>query len=76
MKVYTISEDGLQPAHDAKPGTLSFIFDGCIVSGWPLQDEEHPLVDPDLWEGNSDVSLGKFHGVKKYVIFDKPLWEL
>ena len=77
MKVYSITEDGIQHAQDAKPGTLAFIFDGCILSGWPLKNAEgYENASDSCWEGNSDVSFGKFTGVKKYVIFDKPLWEL
>lgn len=69
MKVYEVEKDGYP--EDWQPGTLAFIFDGCIVSGWPLENGN--------WTADSDVGRhGEFHkdAVKKYVIFDKPVWEM
>lgn len=69
MKVFDVEKDGYPK--DWVPGTLAFIFDGCIVSGWPLENGN--------WEANSDVGRqGQFDkdAVKKYVVFDKPIWEL
>jgi hypothetical protein len=74
VKLCTIAEDGL-PDMDALTGRVAFIFDGCVVSGWPL----YPKYSNDVedWEADTDVGInGTFKGVKKYLIFDKPLWEL
>ena len=74
MKVYSIEKDGL-PDMDNLTGRVAFIFDGCIVSGWPLHGIDGH--DKDEWEADSDVGhTGVFYGIKKYVVFDKPVWEL
>lgn len=70
MKVFEIEKNGL-PNMDKLTGRVAFIFDGCIVSGWPLENGN--------WEANDDVGRpGQFSkdSVKKYVVFDKPIWEL
>lgn len=74
MKVYTIKENGL-PDMDNLTGRVAFIFDGCIVSGWPLFGIGNHTEDE--WEADSDVGrLGVFAGVEKYVVFDVPVWNL
>lgn len=81
MKVYEIEKDGL-PDMDQLTGRVAFIFDGCIVSGWPLNNLHlkypgSPAYGPDCWEANSDVGRSAvFTGVKKYVVFDVPVWDL
>lgn len=73
MKVYTIKQDGL-PNMDKLVGRVAFIFDGSIVSGWPLRPDNDGNV---LWEADEDVGRhGVFNGVEKYVVFDVPVWEL
>ncbi len=68
IKVHEIATDGL-PDMEALAGRVAFIFDGCIVSGWPL-DGAGPAV---LWEANSDVgSTRPFAGVTHWVEFP---WE-
>jgi hypothetical protein len=48
IKVHEIAVDGLPPNDDALIGRLAFLFDGCIVSGWPLRREENPeLYTPE-----------------------------
>jgi hypothetical protein len=70
MKVVNIAVDGLPNMDDPKLiGRVAFIFDGCVVSGWPLPNGN--------WEANDDVGLKtQFSGVKKYIIFDEPIWML
>lgn len=76
MKVYSIEKHGL-PDMSNLVGKVAFIFDGCIVSGGPLRGEEdYENAPDDLWEGNSDVSFGKFSGVKYYVVFDTEVWNI
>jgi hypothetical protein len=85
MKVFDIEKDGLPDMNDQNlVGRVAFIHDGCIVSGWPLYnihleypERKLPIYGKDAWEANSDVSIVKpFVGVKKYVIFDVPVWDL
>lgn len=61
--LHPIATDGLPdvPALMAAHRDVAFIFDGCVVSGWPLDpaSEDYPY-DPDeydgiLWEANTDV---------------------
>lgn len=47
IKVRKIAEHGL-PDMDKLVGRVAFIFDGCIVSGWPLD----PDGDEIPWEAN------------------------
>lgn len=72
MKVFDIEKDGIYDKNDSSlVGRIAFIFDGCIVSGWALDDKG------EFWEADSDVGRhGRFTNVKKYVVFDKPVWEL
>lgn len=73
-KLYDIENDGL-PDMGKLTGRVAFIFDGCIVSGWPLKGIKN--YGPEDWEDNSDVGRhGVFSGIKKYIIFDKEIWNL
>lgn len=71
MKVYDIKKDGMYDQNDESlSGRIAFIFDGCIVSGWVMENGN--------WEADSDVGRnGEFHkdAIHKYIIFDKPIWE-
>jgi hypothetical protein len=68
VKVHEIATDGL-PDVDRLTGRVAFLFDGCIVDGWPLPD--------GTWEADSDVGrAGVFAGVTHWVEFPIPLWEL
>jgi len=63
--VHSIAEDGL-PTGDMSD--VAFLFDGNIVSGWPLER------DSGDWEADSDVGrVGKFRGVTHWVDFGTPL---
>lgn len=74
VTVHSIAEDGL-PDMDTLTGRVALIFDGCVVSGWPLR----AFADGGerLWEGNSDVShLRPFGGVTHWIEFPVPVWEI
>lgn len=72
MKIHKIEEDGL-PDMENLVGRVAFIFDGCIVSGWPLDDEGE--VHAGIWEADSDVGRpAAFVGVTHWVEFDQPVW--
>lgn len=83
VKIHEIATDGL-PDMDALAGGVAFVFDGCIVSGWPLIPEHLDEPDADvvyhhsqgdtLWEANSDVGRNvKFANVTHWVEFPVPL---
>ena len=85
IKVHAIAEDGL-PDTDNLTGRVAFIFDGSIVSGWPLVPRaDHADLyqragvyegEPDLWEGDTDVSHNRpFAGVTHWVEFPEPVWD-
>lgn len=68
IKVHEIKTDGL-PDMDKLVGRVAFVFDGCIVSGWPLRKGD--------WEANSDVGKSvKFRGVTHWVEFPVHVWNL
>ena len=56
-------------------GRVAFIFDGCVVSGWPLYE-----LDEDgfrTWEADSDVGrTGAFAGVRKWLVFPEPIHQI
>lgn len=67
VRVHAIAEDGLPG--DNLTGRVAFLFDGCIVSGWPLPG--------GLWEADSDVGHGRpFGGVTHWVELPVPVWEI
>lgn len=80
IRVHSIAEDGLPP-RDPETGELTnsdiaFIFDGCIVSGWPLHANPQDYSTPysGYWEADSDVGRTvKFAGVTHWVEFPNPL---
>lgn len=66
LLVFDIAVSGLPNMDDPRNvGTVAFVFDGCIVSGWPLAPDANGDV---LWEGNRDVSHGRqFAGVTRWL---------
>jgi hypothetical protein len=67
--IHEIATDGL-PNMDKLVGRVAFLFDGCIVSGWPIDEN----ADPVLWEADSDVGHGRaFYEVTHWVEFPEPL---
>lgn len=70
--VHSIAEDGLPNMDDdSMTGRVAFIFDGCIVSGWPLDIRD----GEQLWEADSDVGRNvPFAGVTHWVEFPEPIW--
>lgn len=90
ITIHEIATDGL-PNMDALVGRVAFIFDGNIVSGWPLvpseMRREGVTIAPDiiesasagdvLWEGDSDVANHlKFSGVTHWIEFPHPIWDI
>lgn len=74
VKLHEVAVDGL-PDMARLTGRVAFLFDGCVVSGWPLDETgADGLV---LWEANSDVSLvASFGGVTHWLEFPVPVHAL
>lgn len=71
MRVVEISKEGLPNMDDLSlTGRIAFIHDGNIIDGFPLTNGN--------WEANSKWRTGysEYADVKKYIIFDVPIWEL
>jgi hypothetical protein len=47
----------------------AFIWDGCIISGWHLEDDEDEYGDEDVWEASEDSFGGPYAGVTHWVEF-------
>ncbi len=77
VRVHEIAADGL-PDEDNVTGSVAFIFDGCIVSGWPLgtgEDADGPYTG--YWEADSDVGRHvKFANVTHWIEFPEPLHQV
>jgi hypothetical protein len=76
VKVHEIAADGL-PSCDTMD--IAFIFDGCIVSGWPLYSGEDRDEEPfsGYWEANHDVGHNnEFSGVTHWIEFPEPLIDI
>lgn len=79
VKLHAIAVDGY-PDMDALTGRVAFIFDGCIVSGWPLKTGERQDGEPvysSRWEADSDVGrVTRFEGVTHWIEFPQPLHQM
>lgn len=69
--VHEIAVDGLPDMdNDDLTGRIAFVFDGCVVSGWPLTR----VGQPHLWEANTDVGHNQpFGGVTHWIEFPVPV---
>lgn len=74
VTVHEIATDGLPP-QEGLSGRCAFVFDGCIVSGWPLYGEDGQGTYSGYWIANSDVGRVniKFSGVTHWIEFPEPL---
>ncbi len=74
VKVHSITEDGLPDMdNDALTGRVAFIWDGAVVSGWPLKRMGFP---DDCWEPSADRFGGPVYGVRHWLEFPEPVWEI
>ena len=81
VRIHSIAEDGLPRRDDEGhlASDVAFIFDGCIVSGWPLHVDPQDYSTPysGYWEADGDVGRGmKFAGVTHWVEFPEPLYKI
>jgi hypothetical protein len=66
IEVYEIAVDGLPDMDDdANTGRVAFVWDGYIVSGWPLDR----VGKPGHWEAADDAlsSVRSFRGVTHWI---------
>lgn len=70
-------EDGL-PDMDELVGRVAFIWDGHVVSGWPIYNEYLPSDEQrgSLWEPADDRFGGPVSGVTHWIEFPVPVWDL
>jgi hypothetical protein len=80
VTVHEIARDGIPDLKDETlTGRVGFIFDGCVVSGWPLHTDPENYDTPysGFWEADSDVGhTRKFAGVTHWLEFPVPVWQI
>jgi hypothetical protein len=69
--VHEIAVDGL-PDMDQLTGRVAFLFDGYILSGWPLGE----TAGKSFWEACKYGNQWPFKGVTHWVEFPVPVREL
>jgi hypothetical protein len=77
IRIHSIAEDGYPDMDNPDmTGRVAFIFDGCIVSGWPLGSGFRGQYS-GRWEADSDVGrVTVFEGVTHWIEFPVPVWEI
>lgn len=72
--VHEVAVDGL-PDMEKLTGRVAYIWDGAIVSGWPISPEFGGVTyDGQLWEPSEDRFGGPVIGVTHWVEFPRPVW--
>jgi hypothetical protein len=76
--IHSIAEDGVPDMSiDHMVGRVAFIWDGCIVSGWPIgtgEDGDGPYSG--RWEPSEDRFGGPVTGVEYWIELPVPAWRL
>lgn len=76
VKIHEVAVDGL-PDMESLTGRVAFIWDGAIVSGWPIGAEFGGVMyDGQLWEPSEDRFGGPVVGVTHWVEFPYPVWSI
>ena len=79
VKVHKVSEDGL-PDMERLVGRVGVLWDGEIVSGWPLLDDDADVPEEDEeeipWEPAEDRFGGRLYGVTHWIEFPVSLWNI
>lgn len=76
VEIHEIAVDGL-PDMDELTGRVAFIWDGAIVSGWPIgKHYQNTYYEEGLWEPSEDRFGGPVAGVTHWVKFPVPAWDL
>lgn len=77
VKIHSVAEDGL-PDMRSLTGQVAFLWNGAIVSGWPI-DAEYGGIDPNngqLWEASEDRMGGPYANVTHWLEFPVEFWNL
>ena len=77
--LHEVTEDGLPDMKDDDLiGRVAFVWDGCVVSGWPIGPEYDDSYDPaDVkWEPSEDRFGGPVRGVTRWLELPRPAWDL
>lgn len=78
VAIHAIAQDGY-PNLDVLTGRVAFIWDGHVVSGWPLQVDSDDRNSPftGRWEAadNKLSSVREFAGVTHWIEFPDPVWD-
>lgn len=76
--VHAIAQDGVPDMTDDQVGRIAFIWDGAVISGWPLNGE-HVTGGPrplDHWEPSEDRFGGAVTGVTHWLEFPAACWDI
>jgi hypothetical protein len=79
VEVYDVTKDGYPTDKEHKKGHIFFFFDGCVVSGWPINPPPKGWTcNPNdvQWEANDDVGRSPtvFHGVRYWLRLPDKEW--
>lgn len=76
VEVYDVTKDGYPG--DGEKGHVFFFFNGCLISGWPINPPPKGRpCSPEgiLWEANSDVGRTEvFHAVRYWLLLPHEHW--
>lgn len=76
VRVHSIAEDGL-PARDETIGRVAFIWNGAVVSGWPIPENAATGEGySGRWEPSEDRFGGPVSGVTHWIEFPEPTWRI
>ena len=76
VELREVAVDGL-PDMDAVLGRVGILWDGEIVSGWPISAEYGGIREGvQLWEPAEDRFGGSLSGVTHYVVFPVSFWDM
>lgn len=78
VRLHSIENDGLPDMDDpGMVGCVAFIWDGCVVSGWPIGPEFDPGYEHRTrWEPSEDRFGGPVEGVTHWIELPRPAWSL
>ena len=72
IKIHEIATDGL-PDMEGMTGRVAFLWDGNILSGWPL--EQPGCESGKLWECSAK-GAGQHYGVTHWIELPSEAWNL
>ena len=79
IEVHDVERDGYPDLdNDDTVGRVAFIWDGELMSGWPLNEVPGDYTTPHtgVWEASDDCMGSGYSGVRQWVLFPVPFWSL